>query len=153
MPVTGLNHLNIRTPDFKRTVDFLRDALGMRVSPVLASESIEKGAWIYDDTGVAEALLDHRFEGNRTIIPTHPARIRFRKMRRNDERVSLHAEVDDAASCFDRQFEIVAAGHVQLGISYLQRMMEHIAREIGLFRLRDEMQYRVSHCVPVSRLD
>jgi catechol 2,3-dioxygenase-like lactoylglutathione lyase family enzyme len=52
MPVTGLNHLNIRTPDFKRTVDFLRDALGMRVSPVPESKSIEKGAWIYDDTGV-----------------------------------------------------------------------------------------------------
>lgn len=52
MPVLGLNHLNIRTPDFKRTVDFLRDALGMKVSPVPEFDSIEKAAWIYDDSGV-----------------------------------------------------------------------------------------------------
>jgi catechol 2,3-dioxygenase-like lactoylglutathione lyase family enzyme len=52
MPVLGLNHLNIRTPDFKRTVDFLRDALGMTVSPPPGAGSIERGAWIYDDTGV-----------------------------------------------------------------------------------------------------
>jgi catechol 2,3-dioxygenase-like lactoylglutathione lyase family enzyme len=52
MTVLGLNHLNVRTPDFKRTVDFLRDALGMRVSAVPGFESIDKAAWIYDDAGV-----------------------------------------------------------------------------------------------------
>jgi catechol 2,3-dioxygenase-like lactoylglutathione lyase family enzyme len=51
MPVLGLDHLNVRTPDFKRTVDFLRDALGMKVSPVPELDSIEKAAWIYDDSG------------------------------------------------------------------------------------------------------
>jgi catechol 2,3-dioxygenase-like lactoylglutathione lyase family enzyme len=51
MPVLGFNHLNVRTPDFKRTVDFLREALGMRVSPVPERDSIEKAAWIYDDSG------------------------------------------------------------------------------------------------------
>jgi catechol 2,3-dioxygenase-like lactoylglutathione lyase family enzyme len=51
MPVLGLNHVNVRTPDFKRTVEFLRDALGMRVSPVPGRDSIEKAAWVYDDSG------------------------------------------------------------------------------------------------------
>ena len=51
MPVLGFNHLNVRTPDFGRTVDFLRDALGMKVSPVPDHDSIEKAAWIYDDHG------------------------------------------------------------------------------------------------------
>ncbi len=52
MPVLGLNHLNVRTPDFKLTVNFLRDALGMKVSPVPEHDSIEKAAWVYDDSGV-----------------------------------------------------------------------------------------------------
>jgi catechol 2,3-dioxygenase-like lactoylglutathione lyase family enzyme len=51
MPVLGFNHLNVRTPDFKRTVDFLRDALGMRVSSVPQFESNEKAAWVYDASG------------------------------------------------------------------------------------------------------
>ena len=52
MPVLGLNHLNIRTPEFKRTVEFLRDALGMNVSPVPECDSIEQAAWIHDDSGM-----------------------------------------------------------------------------------------------------
>jgi catechol 2,3-dioxygenase-like lactoylglutathione lyase family enzyme len=51
MPVLGLNHINIRTPDFTRTVAFLRDALGMKVSPVPQFDSIDKAAWVYDDSG------------------------------------------------------------------------------------------------------
>jgi catechol 2,3-dioxygenase-like lactoylglutathione lyase family enzyme len=52
MPVLGLNHVNVRTPDFKRTVAFLRDALGMTVTPVPEHEANDKAAWAYDDTGV-----------------------------------------------------------------------------------------------------
>src|SRR5271155_4687634 len=52
MPVLGLNHLNVRTPDFRRTVEFLRDALGMKVSPVPKHDSIEKAVWVHDDSGV-----------------------------------------------------------------------------------------------------
>ncbi|HTV95192.1 MAG TPA: VOC family protein [Steroidobacteraceae bacterium] len=51
MPVLGLDHVNVRTPDFKRTVEFLRDALGMTVSPPPSRESIDKGAWVYDHGG------------------------------------------------------------------------------------------------------
>lgn len=51
MAVLGLNHINVRTPDFKRTVEFLRDALGMKVTPVPEVPSMQNVAWIYDDTG------------------------------------------------------------------------------------------------------
>ena len=53
MPVHGFDHLNIRTPDFKRTVEFLTGALGMRVSPVRGLVSTEKAAWILDSSGSA----------------------------------------------------------------------------------------------------
>jgi catechol 2,3-dioxygenase-like lactoylglutathione lyase family enzyme len=52
MPVLGFNHVNVRTPDFGRTVEFLRDALGMTVTPVPENESNEKAVWAYDHTGV-----------------------------------------------------------------------------------------------------
>jgi catechol 2,3-dioxygenase-like lactoylglutathione lyase family enzyme len=52
MPVLGLNHVNVRTPDFRRTVEFLRDALGMIVTAVPGHESNDKAAWAYDHTGV-----------------------------------------------------------------------------------------------------
>ena len=51
MAVLGFNHLNIRSPDFKRTVEFLRDALGMAVTPVPGHESNEKAVWIHDANG------------------------------------------------------------------------------------------------------
>jgi catechol 2,3-dioxygenase-like lactoylglutathione lyase family enzyme len=53
MSVHGFYHLNIRTPDFKRTVEFLTDALGMRVSPVPGLASSEKAAWVLDSSGTA----------------------------------------------------------------------------------------------------
>ncbi len=53
MPVLGLNHVNIRTPDFRRTVDFLRDALGMTVSQIPGINSTDKAVWICDDSGAA----------------------------------------------------------------------------------------------------
>jgi catechol 2,3-dioxygenase-like lactoylglutathione lyase family enzyme len=52
VPVLGFNHLNVRTPDFRRTIEFLREALGMRVTPVPQFESNEKAAWVYDDRGI-----------------------------------------------------------------------------------------------------
>jgi hypothetical protein len=42
----------VRTPDFKRTLEFLRDALGMLVTAVPEHESNDKAAWAYDHTGV-----------------------------------------------------------------------------------------------------
>lgn len=53
MPVHGFDHLNIRTPAFKQTVEFLTDALGMSVSPVPGLASTEKAAWILDCSGTA----------------------------------------------------------------------------------------------------
>jgi catechol 2,3-dioxygenase-like lactoylglutathione lyase family enzyme len=76
MPVLGFNHLNIRTPDFKRTVEFLRDALGMRVSPLPESDSIEKTAWIYDDSGAPVlhlASADLRYSPTE-VLPAEPPR-------------------------------------------------------------------------------
>lgn len=52
MPILGVNHLNIRTPDFISTIEFLRNALGMVVSTVPGFDTTEKAAWAYDDAGV-----------------------------------------------------------------------------------------------------
>jgi catechol 2,3-dioxygenase-like lactoylglutathione lyase family enzyme len=52
MPILGLNHINVRTPDFQATVDFLRDALGMQATAVSGHGMIEKAAWLHDATGV-----------------------------------------------------------------------------------------------------
>ena len=76
MPVHGFNHLNIRTPDFRRTVEFLRDALGMRVSPVPGLNSTEKAAWILDDSGTAAlhlASADVPYSKNE-VLPDPPPR-------------------------------------------------------------------------------
>ncbi|MGB8363867.1 MAG: VOC family protein [Rhizomicrobium sp.] len=76
MPVHGFNHLNIRTPDFRRTVEFLRDALGMRVSPVPGLDSTEKAAWILDDSGTAVlhlASADVPYSKNE-VLPDPPPR-------------------------------------------------------------------------------
>lgn len=51
MPIHGINHVNIRTPEYQRTIDFLRDALGLQVLPVSGYTSIEKAAWICDEDG------------------------------------------------------------------------------------------------------
>ncbi len=52
MPVLGLNHINVRTPDFLRTVEFLRDALGMAATAVPGHGRIDKTAWLHDTAGV-----------------------------------------------------------------------------------------------------
>lgn len=53
MPILGLDHLNIRTPDLERTIAFFRDVLSMRVGPSPGSISTENGAWIFDANGAA----------------------------------------------------------------------------------------------------
>jgi catechol 2,3-dioxygenase-like lactoylglutathione lyase family enzyme len=76
MSVLGLNHLNIRTPSFKSTVDFLRDGLGMQVSPPPEFDSIEKVAWIYDDSGAPVlhlASADVRYSPTE-VLPHEPPR-------------------------------------------------------------------------------
>lgn len=52
MPVRGLHHINIRTPDYQATVEFLRDALDLGVTAVPGHGRIEKAAWIHDAVGV-----------------------------------------------------------------------------------------------------
>ena len=48
MPVLGLNHINIRTPDCQATVNFLRDALDLVVTAVPGHGQIDKAAWVHD---------------------------------------------------------------------------------------------------------
>jgi catechol 2,3-dioxygenase-like lactoylglutathione lyase family enzyme len=76
MAVLGFNHLNIRTPDFKRTVDFLRDVLGMKVSPLPGRDSIDEAAWVYDESGVPMLhLASSEIPYSPTeILPTEPPR-------------------------------------------------------------------------------
>jgi catechol 2,3-dioxygenase-like lactoylglutathione lyase family enzyme len=76
MSVLGLNHLNIRTPDFQRTVEFLRDALGMKVTAVPEHDSMEKAAWIYDDSGAPVlhmARADVQYSPTE-VLPAEPPR-------------------------------------------------------------------------------
>jgi catechol 2,3-dioxygenase-like lactoylglutathione lyase family enzyme len=75
MAVLGFNHLNIRTPDFKRTVEFLRDALGMTVSPIPGRDAIDKGAWVYDGNGTPVlhlASADVRYSPTEVLPPQPP---------------------------------------------------------------------------------
>jgi catechol 2,3-dioxygenase-like lactoylglutathione lyase family enzyme len=51
MPVLGLNHINIRTPDFQQTVAFLRDALDMVATAIPGHDDIEVAAWLRDESG------------------------------------------------------------------------------------------------------
>ncbi len=53
MPIQGVNHLNIRTPEYGRTIRFFTEALGMSLSPVPGFTSTEKAAWILDASGAA----------------------------------------------------------------------------------------------------
>jgi catechol 2,3-dioxygenase-like lactoylglutathione lyase family enzyme len=76
MPVLGLNHVNVRTPDFMRTVEFLRDALGMTVTAVPEHESNHKAAWAYDHSGVPVlhlASADVAYSPDE-VLPAEPPR-------------------------------------------------------------------------------
>ena len=76
MPVLGFNHLNIRTPDFKRTLEFMREVLGMKVSPVPGQDTMEKAAWIYEDSGTPIMHLtraDVQYSPTE-VLPSEPPR-------------------------------------------------------------------------------
>jgi catechol 2,3-dioxygenase-like lactoylglutathione lyase family enzyme len=76
MPVLGLDHVNVRTPDFRRTVEFLRDALGMTVTAVPGYESNQKAAWAYDESGVPVlhlASADVAYSPDE-VLPAEPPR-------------------------------------------------------------------------------
>ena len=76
MPVLGLNHINVRTPDFNQTVEFLRDALGMAVTAVPGHDVIEKAAWVYDASGAPVLHLarsDVAYSSNE-VLPAEPPR-------------------------------------------------------------------------------
>lgn len=51
MPVHGLNHINIRTPDYAETVSFLESVLGMTVTAVPGHNAIDRAAWVHDAGG------------------------------------------------------------------------------------------------------
>jgi catechol 2,3-dioxygenase-like lactoylglutathione lyase family enzyme len=76
MSVRCLDHLNIRTPNFERTVWFLNAALGMRVSPLPQFDSMELTAWAYDESGMPVlhlARADVRYSPTETL-PVDPPR-------------------------------------------------------------------------------
>lgn len=76
MPVLGLNHINVRTPDFQRSVEFLRDALGMTATAVPGHDRIEKAAWLHDASGVPVlhlASADIPYSANE-VLPAEPPR-------------------------------------------------------------------------------
>jgi catechol 2,3-dioxygenase-like lactoylglutathione lyase family enzyme len=105
MPVLGFNHLNVRTPDFKGTVDFLRDALGMRVTPVPEFDSIEQAAWIYNEGGepvLHLARADVRYSPTE-VLPADPPR-------------GTGAIHHVALSCSD--FEAMRARLIELNLSF-----------------------------------
>jgi len=46
MPVTGLDHINLRVADLAASVAFYRDVLGMIASPPAGESDFSRGAWI-----------------------------------------------------------------------------------------------------------
>jgi catechol 2,3-dioxygenase-like lactoylglutathione lyase family enzyme len=76
MPVLGLNHINVRTPDFRLTVEFLRDALGMAATAVPGHDRIDKAAWLHDASGMPVlhlASADTAYSASE-ILPAVPPR-------------------------------------------------------------------------------
>jgi catechol 2,3-dioxygenase-like lactoylglutathione lyase family enzyme len=69
MPIHGFNHLNIRTPEFDRTVRFFIDALGMTLSPVPGHGSTDNAAWLLDEGGTA------LFHVARSDVPYSPTEV------------------------------------------------------------------------------
>ena len=52
MPVLGLDHVNIRTPEYARTLDFLQSVLGLQVTAVPGRDSTDRAAWAHDANGL-----------------------------------------------------------------------------------------------------
>ena len=137
MPVLGLNHLNVRTPDFKLTVEFLRDALGMKVSPVPELDSIEKAAWIYDDSG---APVLHLASADVPYSPTEvlPARTSARQWRNPPRRAFLCGLRGHAGPAHRARSELPREPHLQDGRSadFRAGSERHFARTQFQRRLR-----------------
>ena len=57
MRVTGLDHVNIRTPDVEETCRFFVNVLGMKVLPSPVSDNLKDAAWVADATGHAVVHL------------------------------------------------------------------------------------------------
>ncbi len=76
MAVNGFDHLNVRTPDFAATLQFLQQALGMKASPLPQFDTMETTAWVYDTRGVPIlhlASADVRYAPDEDL-PTPPPR-------------------------------------------------------------------------------
>jgi catechol 2,3-dioxygenase-like lactoylglutathione lyase family enzyme len=59
MPVAGLDHVNIRTPDPALTIAFYRDVLGMKFSNIMGLVDESKGGWMLDEAGRAAIHVGH----------------------------------------------------------------------------------------------
>ena len=117
MPVLGLNHVNVRTPDFSLTVAFLRDALGMAVTAVPGHDAIEKAAWLYDATGAPVlhlAAADVAYSPDE-VLPADPPR-------------GSGAIQHVALSCAD--FEVMRDRLTALNLSFRENIPEPGVRQI-----------------------
>lgn len=75
MPITGLDHVNIRTSDPARTIAFYRDVLGMKFSDIMGFDDEARGGWMLDTAGRAAIHIGHSdlpYPSDPTS-PWHPA--------------------------------------------------------------------------------
>jgi len=117
MPVHGLHHINIRTPDYPATVKFLRDALDMEVTAVPGHGQIEKAAWVHDAAGVPIlhlASADTAYSPAE-VLPSVPPR-------------GSGAIHHVALSCAD--YEVMKRRLAALGIDYRENVPEPGVRQI-----------------------
>ena len=75
------------------------------------------------------------------------------EMSRDRQRPALYAGIDDAASRVMQLVEVLARVIAEAGTQHLERMMEDIAHEIGLFPAGVQMQARMARSVAVGRLN
>ena len=59
MPITGFDHLNIRTMNVEGTLTFFRDLLGMGISPLPGRSDLAMGGWVLDPAGQALIHVNH----------------------------------------------------------------------------------------------
>jgi catechol 2,3-dioxygenase-like lactoylglutathione lyase family enzyme len=75
MPITGLDHVNIRTSDPARTIGFYRDVLGMKYHDIMGFDDEARGGWMLDTAGRAAIHIGHSdlpYPSDPTS-PWHPA--------------------------------------------------------------------------------
>lgn len=59
MPIVGIDHVNIRTPDPARAIAFYRDVLGMTASITPGLDDPARGGWMLDEAGHAAVHIGH----------------------------------------------------------------------------------------------